>query len=153
MTTVDASGAIHGSDGRFTGHVGLEPDISLTSSSLFTPQAIPLSDQAALAAHRAYTSEVGAARNAIQEQMDRLDAQLFVREMTAEWAAAEIIDLNLTRVDTAAVSITDDEEDGERAVYVARRPPNRAESLGQQPHTQRVLRAVRRRPRRRGRVG
>lgn len=50
--------------------------------------------------------------------MDRLDAQLFVREMTAEWAAAEMTDLNLTRIDTATVSITDDEEDGERGVYV-----------------------------------
>ena len=118
MTTIDPSGAIHSSDGRFTGHVGPEPTISLTSPSLFAPQAIPLSDPAALAAHRAYTREVGAARNAIQEQMDRLDAQLFVREMTAEWAAAEMTDLNLTRIDTATVSITDDEEDGERGVYV-----------------------------------
>lgn len=76
MSTIDASGAIHGSDGKFAGHVAAEADSSVTLAG--ATRASPGLDQI-----NAANLDMAEHINQIQKDLDDKVAELQARQMAA----------------------------------------------------------------------
>ncbi|KYH44762.1 hypothetical protein [Branchiibius sp. NY16-3462-2] len=81
MTTVDASGAIHASDGKFTGHIAGEADSTV---SLSTPGGAQLTDRLSRAGEA--TLEMESYLLAMREQINEEMARLAGRHLALERA-------------------------------------------------------------------
>lgn len=110
MTTVDASGAIHGTDGRFAGHVAGEPDSSVKLSG-----GAPVDDR---------LHEINSANFDMQDEINRLQAEIDskVAELQARKLAADLMYENSITsggldLDNATATCDADDEGG-WTVYV-----------------------------------
>lgn len=112
MSTIDPSGAIHGNDGKFTGHVADEPDdcVSLTSG---TPGVSnPLDDDATLEAVERRNLAMARSLDAIEDQINNADADLAVKDFAAQLARAERDTPSIRDAQVATVFVDRSDVDG-----------------------------------------
>lgn len=112
MSTVDPSGAIHGSDGKFTGHVAAEPDDSVSLSGGGPGPMNPLDDNATLEAVEQRNLAMAQSLNAIEDQINKADADLAAKDFAAQLARAERDAPSIRDAQVATVFVDRSDVDG-----------------------------------------
>ncbi|MFC6714356.1 hypothetical protein [Branchiibius cervicis] len=112
MSTIDPSGAIHGSDGKFTGHVAGEADDSVSLTSGSSSPGNPLDDDATLEAVERRNLALARSLDAIEDQINNADADLAVKDFAAQLARAERDTPSIRDAQVATVFVDRSDVDG-----------------------------------------